>query len=319
MRSSSTMRSTTPLVLGFGTRTRCGSLALVLILFMAAALSTAFSYPTTRTTRAATTTSFSRSSEASLFQRRQYADRNHHRQQQQKLLQRHDHYRKGCVSSSSSSSSLWLTNGEGNDKPSGNFGDLFKKRAQLAEAKSYQLPAMVGGGGSSDGSDGSSSSSIILRRLWFTIQSSFFYLLFILYRGYRGFFVLLPAVFQRVYAKLEIAMMDSELSLLSEDEEKDETALSTTTTTTSTTKWRTKATVSLMATIVTVSYVLGGILRMATSFVKTITKTSSVPKSLEAAAEEMSNQEGRLSQGIILPPSKKKPNDDDDNSQDLSP
>ena len=58
---------------------------------------------------------------------------------------------------------------------------------------------------------------------------------------------------------------------------------------------------------------------MATSFVKTITKTSSVPKSLEAAAEEMTNQEGRLSQGIILPPSKKKKPNDDDNNQGLSP
>jgi hypothetical protein len=82
--------------------------------------------------------------------------------------------------------------------------------------------------------------------------------------------------------------MDAELSL--EDD--------TTATSDRPVSWRTKITVSLIATIVTISYVLGGALRMANQFFRTITKTSSVPKSFEAAADELAKHEDRINRSI---------------------
>jgi hypothetical protein len=142
------------------------------------------------------------------------------------------------------------------------FGQSLKPRAEKASENSSQAETRS-------------------KKLRYALQSSCYYMLFILYRGYRGFFVLLPAVFRTVYAKLQAAMDD-------------DLALDTSVDAPSTTPWRTRITVTVLATIVTFSYVLGGVLRVATKFFRTIVKTTSVPGSFEAAVEEIIQQEDKL-------------------------
>jgi hypothetical protein len=143
------------------------------------------------------------------------------------------------------------------------FGQSLKPKAEKASANSSQAETRS-------------------KKLRYALQSSCYYMLFILYRGYRGFFVLLPAVFRRVYAKLQAAMYD-------------DLALDTSVDAPSVTPWRTRMTVTVLATIVTFSYVLGGFLRVATKFFRTIAKTTSVPGSFEAAVEEFIQHEDKLS------------------------
>jgi hypothetical protein len=145
------------------------------------------------------------------------------------------------------------------------WGQSFQSRAQKSSAKSYQAKTR--------------STKFIC-----ALQSSCYYILFILYRGYRGFFVILPVVFRRVYAKLETAM-ETDLSL---EDGTDHMSMA------GSVSWRTRITVSVLATIVTFSYVLGGALRVATKFFRTVTKTSSVPQSFQAAADEIIEHEDRI-------------------------
>ena len=133
------------------------------------------------------------------------------------------------------------------------------------------------------------------------IQASVYYTLFILYRSYRGFFVLLPATIRRVYQQMNTVMTNnsdtSNLSMVAEDEnEKGEDGTTKMTPAAATPPtWKTKVTVSLLTVVVTSSYLVGGVLQMATQFVRTIAHTSNVSKSFEAAADEMVDYEARIS------------------------
>ncbi len=128
------------------------------------------------------------------------------------------------------------------------------------------------------------------KKILHAAKACVYYSLFILYRAYRGFFVLLPATFKQVYGKMEAAMNAGNLSL--DDIGFDENGKDAATTTS---KWRTKVTVSILTSVITVSYIVGGVLKMASKFVRTIAKTSDVPKSFGAAADEVMNIEGRIS------------------------
>lgn len=57
---------------------------------------------------------------------------------------------------------------------------------------------------------------------------------------------------------------------------------------------RTVATVSILASIVTLSYTLTGALRVLGSFVRSMTKTSSPSTSFLAAADEMETNESKI-------------------------
>eukprot|EP00529_Nitzschia_sp_RCC80_P029102 CAMPEP_0113456610 /NCGR_PEP_ID=MMETSP0014_2-20120614/8976_1 /TAXON_ID=2857 /ORGANISM="Nitzschia sp." /LENGTH=325 /DNA_ID=CAMNT_0000348069 /DNA_START=54 /DNA_END=1031 /DNA_ORIENTATION=- /assembly_acc=CAM_ASM_000159 len=162
-------------------------------------------------------------------------------------------------------------------------------------------------------------------------MSCLYYSLFILYRAYRGFFVLLPAVFKQVYVQMEDAMKSSNMALIeaeenelkaeggSEGDGESEVYIPRKT-------WRTRLTVSVLATVVTASYMIGGTVQMATNFFKTLTTSSSVPKSFEAAADGMVDYESKIGKisdgtginGATLPPSPTA-DDDDDKSDRLSP
>lgn len=146
------------------------------------------------------------------------------------------------------------------------LGQSLKPVAQQAAAKSA----------------GSTSTS---QKILFSLQSYSCYTLFILYRAYRGTFILSPAIFRRVYAKIKEAM---ESDIVIDDQTTDTTSIEPGV------SWRTKLTVSVLASIVTFSYLLGWFLRVVTSFLKTIAKTTSAFKSFEAAADELVEHESRV-------------------------
>ena len=153
-------------------------------------------------------------------------------------------------------------------------------------------------------------------QIWRQVQSSLLYTLFIAYRAYRGFFVILPAVFQDVYSKLESTV---ERNVFDDDDDIDYSTTSTgvddygngvqamprnnnnnnnaavgTTINTSSKKLRTAITVSIMAAVVTASYTLGGAIRVVTQLLRSGTKTKCVPTSLEAAANQVMTNEEKI-------------------------
>lgn len=93
--------------------------------------------------------------------------------------------------------------------------------------------------------------------------------LFIIYRAYRGFFVVLPAVFKNVYLKLELAVenpFDPSIELRDQDLDPKTGKL----------RSRSRIVVSLLAGMVTASYVVNGAFRVALKFIRSIIATSSV-------------------------------------------
>jgi len=93
--------------------------------------------------------------------------------------------------------------------------------------------------------------------------------LFIIYRAYRGFFVVLPAVFKNVYLKLELAVenpFDPSIELRDQDVDPKTGKL----------RRSSRIVVSLLAGMVTASYVVNGAFRVALKFIRSIIATSSV-------------------------------------------
>jgi len=131
----------------------------------------------------------------------------------------------------------------------------------------------------------------------YLLQSCMFYSLFILYRGYRGFFVILPAVFREVYRKLETAVDDR--PFLDDDDDKNDgggsiVADDDINPATGKVRWRTRVTVSVLASIVTVSYVLGGAIRVLSRLFTSLIQTSNVSGSFAAAAMEQEANESKI-------------------------
>ena len=103
------------------------------------------------------------------------------------------------------------------------------------------------------------------RKLWLGFQACTYFSLFIAYRAYRGMFVLLPAVFKEVYTKMET--LDSPFV-----DEPGETDVNPET---GKLRWRTRITVSILAAMVTLTYMVGGMANVLAKFVKSLTQTSS--------------------------------------------
>ncbi|KAG7359681.1 hypothetical protein IV203_034779 [Nitzschia inconspicua] len=156
-------------------------------------------------------------------------------------------------------------------------GQSFKPLAEKATAKGYQAETQT-------------------KKVLYAVKACAYYMLFILYRAYRGLFVLVPAVFRQVYRKMELAM-NSDLALEDDVDDDDYDAVADTSSSTTPEKvsWRTKVTVSILASVVTMSYVFGAAVKMITKFVRTATKSRSIPKSFEAAADELVIYEDRVS------------------------
>lgn len=122
------------------------------------------------------------------------------------------------------------------------------------------------------------------RKLWLGFQACAYFSLFIAYRAYRGMFVLLPAVFREVYTKMET--LDSPFV-----DEPGETDVNPET---GKLRWRTRITVSILAAMVTLTYMVGGMANVLAKFVKSLTQTSSPTSSFEAAADETTKYENKI-------------------------
>lgn len=145
------------------------------------------------------------------------------------------------------------------------------------------------------------------RKLKYLLQTCLLYAAFILYRAYRGLFVILPAVFRSVYERLERAVEAAPF-----DDGSSSTASKTTASgaaavvdddinpATGKVRWRTRITVSVLASIVTASYVVGGAARVAARFVSSLAQTSSVPESFQAAAREQEGNEGKILRRLAI-------------------
>lgn len=118
-------------------------------------------------------------------------------------------------------------------------------------------------------------------QFFYSLQSCGLFTSYICYRAYRGFFVILPAVFREVYRKLENAVDNpfTEDSIADGSPNSEKRSL------------RTRVTVSVVAGIVTVSYFINGVWRVALKFIRTVIKTSSPSSSFSAAADEMQENE----------------------------
>lgn len=125
------------------------------------------------------------------------------------------------------------------------------------------------------------------KKLRYTLQSCALFALFILYRAYRGFFVILPAVFREVYKTME-KTVESPFSDVEESLDLDVNPK------TGKLRLRTAITVSILAGVVTLSYTITGAARVLASFVRTISKTSSPSLSFLAAANEMETNESKI-------------------------
>lgn len=121
-------------------------------------------------------------------------------------------------------------------------------------------------------------------KFWLGFQSCAYFFGFMLYRAYRGFFVLLPAVFREVYAKMEL--LDSPFV--------DEPGTQDVNPETGKVRWRTRITVSVLTAVVTLTYVVGGLANVLAKFVKSLTQTSSPTSSFEAAADETAKYEEKI-------------------------
>lgn len=110
---------------------------------------------------------------------------------------------------------------------------------------------------------------------------------YILYRAYRGFFVILPEVFRAVYRK----MKDAVNMTVFDDEFKDAGDLNLET---GKTRLRTRVTVSVLASIITAQYVVTGMLRVFKIFLAKTYETKSLSKSFLAAVNSVESNEDRI-------------------------
>ncbi|KAL9182008.1 hypothetical protein ACHAXT_012351 [Thalassiosira profunda] len=143
--------------------------------------------------------------------------------------------------------------------------------------------------------NGQAKGGAIGRILW-RVQANVLWMMYIIYRAYRGFFVILPAVFKEVYRQLE----DSDLAFdVYGDEEEEEREYAVNANAEDQPpqppmKLRTRITISFLSVMLTASYVVSGALRVLGKFLKTFTSTTSVESSFEAAADEVDVNEDKL-------------------------
>lgn len=126
------------------------------------------------------------------------------------------------------------------------------------------------------------------KNAWYTFKACSYLSLFIAYRAYRGFFVVLPAVFKEVSLKLQSAVDrpfdDNDNDVLTDDVDPNTGKL----------RKRTRVTVSILAVVLTSIYAVSGACKVFTKFISTIFKTNKVEPAFEAAADEIEKNEGRI-------------------------
>jgi hypothetical protein len=116
------------------------------------------------------------------------------------------------------------------------------------------------------------------------LQSCLYYSLFLCYRAYRGFFVILPAVFAETFRKLRAAVDDRPFD---PDDAGEATA---------TMKLRTRITISILASVVILAYVVGGAIRVFTTLVRSVMGGTTLSQSLQNAIQMYEQNEKSLVQ-----------------------
>ena len=174
----------------------------------------------------------------------------------------------------------------------------------------------------STGIGGSSSSSrFVFTKYRYYFQACVCYTLFLLYRAYRGFFIILPAVFRETFRKLQNAVDDTPF----DDDNKDSVTLhknsgrkvsaSDGVIQPKPMTVRTRITISIISMFVLATYVMGGAIRVTTSFVKSIINGSSIVQSLQNAIQIQERNELTLLQKS----SAATPNTDDESTTQRGP
>jgi len=201
-------------------------------------------------------------------------------------------------SSSSSSTSSFL-------RAVDNFGMKLKPWALGAYEKSLKYSNSdnnnVNGTDNTSGSGTSKKRVSRAKNIMCRLQANFLWMSYIFYRGYRGFFVILPAVFREVYRQLEESNLVVDVYGDEDDEDEKEYAVNANAVEQQQPqqrepmRLRNRITISiLLSGMLTLSYVVSGALRVLGKFIKTFTNTTSVESSFEAAAEEVAVNEDKL-------------------------
>lgn len=146
------------------------------------------------------------------------------------------------------------------------------------------------------------------KKILYTTKACGLFSLFILYRAYRGLFYILPEVFREVYRKMEKTVRDpfDESELNGSDDLDPQTGE---------VRFRSKVVISMLTTLVTLSYVVTGAFKVFSMFIGTATRTSSVEPAFEAAADEILTNEEK----VMKLANKKKGLNGDVNGAELKP
>lgn len=148
-----------------------------------------------------------------------------------------------------------------------NFGMKLKPWALSRYEKSLEYSsASVNGTDTSNttSTKESGDSSGKVQSILYRIQANILWMLYIIYRGYRGFFVILPAVFREVYRKLEES--DLVVDVYGDDEVENGKEYAVNANADKKQKepmrLRTRITISVLSGMLTLSYVVSGLLRV---------------------------------------------------------
>jgi len=125
-----------------------------------------------------------------------------------------------------------------------------------------------------------------VRKILYSTKACVYLSIFITYRAYRGFFVLLPEVFREVYRNME-TVVDSPFADIN-DEENNSTPRKG--------KLPTGASIKvfILTSILTSSYVISGFCKVLRKFIGEARKTSSAEPAFRAAADTFVANEGQL-------------------------
>lgn len=148
-----------------------------------------------------------------------------------------------------------------------NFGMKLKPWALSRYEKSLEYSSATVNGtdtNNTTSTKGSGDRSGKVQSFLYRIQANILWMLYIVYRGYRGFFVILPAVFREVYRKLEESDLvvdvygddefdnGKEYAVNANAEKKQKEPI----------RLRTRITISVLSAMLTLSYVVSGFLRV---------------------------------------------------------
>jgi hypothetical protein len=123
-------------------------------------------------------------------------------------------------------------------------------------------------------------------QLKYLLQATAYYTLFMLYRAYRGLFVIMPEVYRQIYDNMS-GVVDYPFE--------DHVGANDINPETGKLRWRTKINVAVLSTVLVVCYTVEGGLTVLSSFVKTALSSKSVTDSFAAAVKKQEETEERIS------------------------